>query len=43
MQTNAFLDKITGVRGYREQVVRAEYLPAQDAEYGERIASNIRA
>lgn len=35
MQTKDFLDKIPGVRGYREQIVRAEYLPAQDAEYGE--------
>ncbi len=35
MQTKAFLDKITGTFAYRDQVVRAEYLPAQDAQYGE--------
>lgn len=35
MQTKDFLDKITGTFAYRDQIVRAEYLPAQDAEYGE--------
>jgi len=29
MQTKNFLDNITGTFAYREQIVRAEYLPAR--------------
>ena len=35
MQTKNFLDKITGTFAYRDQIVRAENLPAWEAQYGE--------